>query len=157
MTLYLLYLSSYVDCIFCKIISGEIPAAILSESVHSVAMLDAFPLAAGHALVLPKRHYQKVQDLDADENTDLFAMVQKMTARIDSAMTGSTLIAIHNGKEAGQEVPHLHVHIVPRARGDSAAGAIHALFSVAPSKISESDADLMCSKLSDADNDNDIQ
>ena len=92
----------------------------------------------GHTLVMPKRHCQKIQDMTSDENADLFAMVQKMTSKIDSSMTGSTLIAIHNGKDAGQDVPHLHVHVVPRAKNDS-AGAIHALFQNTATKISDAD------------------
>ncbi len=148
MTLYCVYFAIIMDCIFCKIISGEIPSKRLSESTYSIAILDAFPLAAGHTLVMPKRHCQKIQDMTSDENADLFAMVQKMTSRIDFTMTGSSLIAIHNGKDAGQEVPHLHVHIVPRTSTDS-AGAIHALFSNPATKMSDSDATVLCSKLCD--------
>lgn len=133
-----------MDCIFCRIISKEIPARILAESGRSIAMLDAFPLAPGHVLVLPKRHAQKLQDLQAVENADLFALVQAMADRVDSAMTGSTLIAIHNGREAGQEIPHLHVHVVPRSRDDS-AGAIHSMFG--STEISDGETDRIFSML----------
>ena len=115
-----------MDCIFCKIVSGEIPTKILSESEHSISFLDAFPLAKGHVLVIPKNHHQKIQDSSAEENTDLFFLVHKMTSKVDS-ITGATLLAVHNGKDAGQEVPHVHVHLVPRTRTDS-AGAIHNMF-----------------------------
>ena len=133
-----------MDCVFCGIVSRTIPARILSESQHAVAVLDAFPLALGHVLVLSKRHYQKIQDLQIEENTDLFALVHTMVGRVDSAMTGSTLIAIHNGREAGQEIPHLHVHIVPRNKGDS-AGAIHSMFN--PKKISDDETGKICDML----------
>ena len=115
-----------MDCIFCKIVSGEINTKILKETIHSVSFLDAFPLAQGHVLVIPKNHHQKIQDMTEKENSDLFSLVQIMTAKVD-ALTGSTLIAVHNGKEAGQEIPHVHVHLVPRDKSDS-AGPIHKLF-----------------------------
>ena len=115
-----------MDCIFCKIIAGDIPAKILKETEHSVSFLDAFPVAKGHTLVIPKNHREKLQDLDEVENKDLFSLVHQMTSKIDS-ITGATLLAIHNGKEAGQEVPHLHVHLIPRSKSDS-AGAVHSMF-----------------------------
>ena len=115
-----------MDCIFCKIVSGEIPAKILSHTSYSIAFLDAFPLAKGHVLVIPKNHHQKIQDLTHEENTDLFSLVNQMTSKVDS-ISGATLIAIHNGEDAGQEVPHVHVHLVPRSKNDS-AGAIHSMF-----------------------------
>lgn len=115
-----------MDCVFCKIIAGDIPAKILKETEHSVSFLDAFPVAKGHTLVIPKNHREKLQDLDEVENKDLFSLVHQMTSKIDS-ITGATLLAIHNGKEAGQEVPHLHVHLIPRSKSDS-AGAVHSMF-----------------------------
>ena len=115
-----------MNCIFCNILSGKIDAKILKETLYSVSLLDAFPLARGHVLVIPKNHHQKIQDMTKEENSDLFSLVQLMTSKVDD-LTGSTLIAIHNGKEAGQEVPHVHVHIVPRDKDDS-AGPIHKLF-----------------------------
>ena len=115
-----------MDCVFCKIIAGDIPAKILKETEHSVSFLDAFPVAKGHALVIPKNHREKLQDLNEVENKDLFSLVHQMTSKIDS-ITGATLLAIHNGKEAGQEVPHLHVHLIPRSKSDS-AGAVHSMF-----------------------------
>ena len=115
-----------MDCIFCKIISKEIPCKILGETSDSISFLDAFPLAKGHVLVIPKNHHQKIQDMSSEENADLFSLVHKMTSKVDS-LTGATLVAIHNGKEAGQEVPHVHVHLVPRSSDDSAS-AIHSMF-----------------------------
>ncbi len=115
-----------MDCVFCKIISGQIPSKFLKETIHSVSFLDAFPLAKGHTLVISKRHHQKIQDLSSIESADLFSLVCEMILNVDK-ITGSTLIAIHNGKDAGQEIPHVHVHLVPRSKGDS-AGAIHSMF-----------------------------
>jgi histidine triad (HIT) family protein len=115
-----------MDCIFCKIISGDVSAKILNETAHSISFLDAFPLAKGHVLVIPKNHHQKIQDMSKEENADLFSLVHTMLSKVDS-MTGATLVAVHNGKNAGQEVPHVHVHLVPRSIDDS-AGAIHSMF-----------------------------
>ena len=113
-------------CIFCKISSGEIPTKIITETENSIAFLDAFPLAKGHTLVIPKNHHEKIQDMSSEENSDLFSTVHKIISKVDK-LTGSTLVAIHNGKEAGQEIPHVHVHLVPRSTNDS-GGPIHCLF-----------------------------
>ena len=127
-----------MDCIFCKIISGEIKSKFLKETTHSVSFLDAFPLATGHVLIIPKNHHQKIQDLSIEENTDLFSLVHQMVSNVDK-ITGSTLIAIHNGKDAGQEIPHVHIHLVPRSKDDS-AGPIHSMFnSTVNLSISEMD------------------
>ena len=133
-----------MDCIFCKIISGDVSAKILNETENSVSFLDAFPLAKGHVLVIPKKHHQKIQDMSKKENTDLFSLVSLMVSKVDS-ITGATLIAIHNGKDAGQEIPHVHVHLVPRSNDDS-AGAIHSMFDSAL-KLSESELDELYNKL----------
>ena len=115
-----------MDCIFCKIISGEIPTKKILETNNSLAFLDAFPLTKGHTLVIPKKHHDKIQDLSSEENTDLFSTVHRVISKVDR-LTGATLVAVHNGKEAGQEIPHVHVHLVPRSSGDS-GGPIHCLF-----------------------------
>ena len=126
-----------MDCIFCKIISKEIPAKILHETTNSICFLDSFPLTKGHVLVIPKNHCEKIQDMTPEENTDLFSLVHFMMSKVDS-ITGSTLIAIHNGKEAGQEIPHIHVHLVPRDSSDS-GGPIHSMFD---SSIKLSDSEI---------------
>jgi len=133
-----------MDCIFCKIISGKIPSKFLKETSDSVSFLDAFPLAKGHVLVIPKKHHQKIQDMTTQENLDLFSLVHKMISKVDS-ITGSTLVAVHNGQEAGQEIPHVHVHLVPRSKNDS-AGAIHSMFD-SSLKLSESEMDELYNKL----------
>ena len=133
-----------MDCIFCKIVSGEIKSKFLKETKHSVSFLDAFPLATGHVLIIPKNHHQKIQDMSIEENTDLFSLVHQMISNVDE-ITGSTLIAIHNGKDAGQEIPHVHIHLVPRSKDDS-AGAIHSMFSSTVT-LSESEMDGLYKKL----------
>ena len=131
-------------CIFCKIASKEIPAKILVETKSCIGFLDAFPLARGHALVIPKNHYEKLQDLPTDINTEVFSTVHSLISRVDS-LTGATLMAVHNGKDSGQEIPHVHVHLIPRSSEDSAA-AVHSMFSQ-KFQMSESEIDELCSKL----------
>ena len=120
------------------------PTKILNETKTSISFLDAFPLAKGHVLVIPKKHHQKIQDMNEQENNDLFSLVNLMTSKVDS-VTGATLVAIHNGKDAGQEIPHVHVHLVPRSSDDS-AGAIHSMFN-SELKLSESELDELYKKL----------
>ena len=133
-----------MDCIFCKIASKEIPAKILVETESCIGFLDAFPLAKGHALVIPKNHYEKLQDLPTDVNTEVFSTVHSLISKVDS-LTGATLMAVHNGKDSGQEIPHVHVHLIPRSSEDSAA-AVHSMFSQ-KLELSESEIDELCSKL----------
>ena len=133
-----------MDCIFCKIISKEIPAKILYEDQDTIAFLDAFPVAKGHTLVIPKQHYAKIQDLPSEINEKLFNTVHKMIPKVDS-LQGSTLVAIHNGKDSGQEVPHVHVHLIPRSNSDS-AGPVHSMFTD-KIELSDSEIDSLCNEL----------
>lgn len=133
-----------MDCIFCKIISGDIPAKIIAETEKSLAFMDAFPLAKGHSLVIPKTHYEKIQDISSEDNTDLFETVRLVISKVDK-ITNATLLAIHNGKESGQEVPHVHVHLIPRSSEDS-AGPVHSMFENPP-KLSNDEISNIYEKL----------
>ena len=133
-----------MDCIFCKIAKKEIPAKIVTETEKSIAFLDTFPLSRGHTLIIPKHHYEKVQDITVDDNTDLFETLHKVISKVDK-ITGSTLLAIHNGKGSGQEIPHVHVHLIPRKPGDS-AGPVHSMFKSRP-KLSEDELDKLCTEI----------
>ena len=111
-----------MDCIFCKIVTKEIPTKILYEDDDTISFLDAFPVAKGHTLVIPKAHFPQIQDMSDDVNQKLFNTVHKIMPKIDS-IKGSTLVLIHNGKDSGQEIMHVHVHLIPRGpedRGDNA-------------------------------------
>ena len=119
-----------MDCVFCKIVNGEIKSRLIIESKNSIAFLDAFPVTKGHTLVIPKTHYGKIQDMSQDDSVDLFRVVYEVVPKIDK-ITGSTLLAIHNGKESGQEIPHVHVHLIPRQSNDL-AGPVHSMFKNRP-------------------------
>ncbi len=114
------------------------------ETKNSIAFLDAFPLTKGHTLVIPKKHYEKIQQMPHQDNADLFETVNKVVAKVDT-ITGATLVAVHNGKDAGQEIPHVHVHLIPRSPDDSAS-AVHGMFTRRPN-LSDSEFDLVLSKL----------
>jgi histidine triad (HIT) family protein len=135
-----------MDCIFCKISSGEIPTKVITETKNSLAFLDAFPLTKGHTLIIPKNHHEKIQNMSVEENSDLFSTVHKIISRVDK-LTGATLVAIHNGRDAGQEIPHVHVHLVPRSPDDS-GGPIHCLFD-STLKVSDSELSQIYDKLKD--------
>ena len=125
-----------MDCIFCNIVSGKIPSRKVHETSKSIAFLDAFPLVRGHTLVIPKTHYVKVQEMSQQDNADLFETVRIVAGKIER-LAPSSLVAIHNGKESGQEVPHVHVHIVPRKKEDG-AGPVHSMFAKRP-KLNETE------------------
>lgn len=123
-----------MDCIFCNIVSGKIPARKIHETLKSIAFLDAFPLIKGHTLVIPKTHYTKIQEMTESDNADLFETVRILTGKIER-LAPSSLVAVHNGKESGQEIPHVHVHLIPRRQEDG-AGPVHSMFTKRP-KLSD--------------------
>ena len=133
-----------MDCIFCKIAKKEIPSKIIMESKSSMAFLDAFPVSRGHTLVIPKNHYEKVQDMREEDSVDLFNTVQNIITKIDK-ITGSTLVAVHNGRDSGQEIPHVHVHLIPRELSDH-AGPVHSMFNDRP-KFSDQELDDLCTEI----------
>jgi histidine triad (HIT) family protein len=119
-------------CIFCKIALKKIPTHIIIENDQAMAFLDAFPLSKGHTLVIPKTHYSKIQELDENLSQSLFNILWKITNPIEKSVgVNSSTIAIHNGKEAGQEIPHVHIHVIPRT-SDDGAGPVHSMFKNKP-------------------------
>ena len=116
------------DCIFCKIARGEIPSHKVYDDAHAMAFLDIHPLAVGHTLVIPKSHFVKLEDMSPEQAANLMRAVRNVVpAACAGAAAPASTIAINNGKEGGQEVPHVHVHIVPRREKDG-FGPIHLLF-----------------------------
>lgn len=117
-----------MSCIFCKIAAGEIPSEKIVENARAFAFLDINPLARGHVLVVPKRHYERVGDMAPEDGAAVMDLTQQVARRVAKGLDapGAT-IAINDGRAAGQEVPHVHVHVVPRHEGDG-FGPIHKLF-----------------------------
>jgi len=135
------------DCVFCKIVAGKIPAKVITQNDRAVALLDAFPLAEGHTLVIPKSHYAKMQDMDKQDAMAVFEIAWRVAGAVEAgSRTGASTIAVHNGREAGQDIAHVHVHIVPRKSGDG-AGAIHSMFRNRP-KLGPKEMDMLRDKIS---------
>jgi histidine triad (HIT) family protein len=133
-------------CIFCGIILGKRPSNIIIEDNKAIAFLDAFPLAVGHTLVIPKKHFSKIQDMSMDYESAVFHLVHRLAGPIEkAARVDASTIAIHNGKKAGQEIDHVHVHIVPRTIHDG-AGPIHSMFMKRP-VISSADLNQMANAI----------
>ncbi len=103
------------DCIFCKIVAGEIPASKVYEDDHFLAFLDISQVTPGHTLVIPKKHARNLLELTPDETADLFNVVSRVTKKVESATQPQGMNIISNMEEiAGQSVFHSHVHILPR-------------------------------------------
>ncbi len=116
-----------MSCVFCKIVRGELPAQKVYEDSDTMAFLDIYPMADGHTLVIPKAHAERLSDLPPELVGKLFQTVQKVTERIARALGAPAFtIGINDGRAAGQAVPHLHVHIVPRFHSDG-GGSIHSI------------------------------
>ncbi len=107
------------DCIFCKIANNEIPSTKVYEDKNSLAFLDLFPAVKGHALVIPKQHYQTILEIPPKELQNLIAVVQKVAAAVEKGLnsTGSVITQLNN-KAAGQAIPHIHFHVIPRYKND---------------------------------------
>jgi histidine triad (HIT) family protein len=132
-------------CIFCKIINGKLNARKIYETKHSIALLDAFPLKKGHTLIISKAHKKKIQELNKDENNDIFSTLHFLISHIEKIVeSNSTLIAIHNGEESGQEIPHIHIHVIPIKKSDKST-AIHSMFT--KEKFSEDELDDIWKKM----------
>jgi histidine triad (HIT) family protein len=107
------------DCIFCKIIAGEIPCARVYEDVDILAFLDINPIARGHTLVLPKGHYPTLLDLPAVVGTPLMRALRLVASGVKQATESSGFNCIQNNfSSAGQMVFHSHWHIIPRYDND---------------------------------------
>lgn len=107
------------DCIFCKIIAGDIPASKVYEDDHFLAFLDISQVTPGHTLVIPKKHARNLLEMTPDETADLFNVVSTVTKKVENATQPQGMNIISNMEEiAGQSVFHTHVHILPRYSQD---------------------------------------
>ena len=106
------------DCIFCKIVRGEIPSSVIFEDDVCIAFLDVFPINKGHSLLIPKKHFVNLLDVDPDIAAHLARKLIDLTRGIKNATSEEgVMIIAANGAGAGQEVPHLHFHAIPRSKG----------------------------------------
>ena len=108
-------------CLFCRIVSGELPATIVYEDDDSVAFLDHRPLFHGHTLLVPREHVETLGELSSKMVGPYFEAAQLLSRAVESAMDAEgTFVAMNN--RISQSVPHLHVHVVPRRRKDGLKG-----------------------------------
>ena len=107
------------DCIFCKIVKKEIPAKVFLENKENLAFLDIFPINKGHTVVITKRHYNNIEDIPEEQLSSLFKTVKEAAALIHNKLEieGYNILQ-NNFKAAGQEINHIHVHIIPRNTED---------------------------------------
>lgn len=111
--------TSHSDCIFCRIISGQIPCTKLFENEHLIVFLDIHPAAEGHTLVVPKKHCTRIDQADAQTLVQIGSVLPKLTAAVQKAADADGYnFLCNNGAAAGQVVEHLHFHIIPRKTGD---------------------------------------
>jgi len=109
------------SCLFCRIASGDVPASIVFEDDVSLAFLDHRPLFPGHCLLIPREHYETLDDLPPHLVPPLFLTAQKLCLAMESGLQAAgSFLAINN--RVSQSVPHLHIHVVPRRAKDGLRG-----------------------------------
>jgi histidine triad (HIT) family protein len=109
------------DCLFCDIVAGTVPAHVVLADDITVAFLDSRPVFKGHVLVVPRAHYVTLADLPAGLIGPLFTRVQRVSAAMPAALGAQGSFVAENNV-VSQSVPHLHVHVVPRTKGDGLRG-----------------------------------
>lgn len=107
------------DCIFCKIIAGEIPCKKIGESEKAIAFLDIAPLNKGHALVIPKKHFQDIYDIEEEDLKEVIALTRKVANALKKAVQADGINLYQCNEPAAQQVVmHYHMHIIPRFEED---------------------------------------
>jgi histidine triad (HIT) family protein len=114
-------MGAITDCLFCKIISGDVQAVAVYEDDTTLAFLDHRPLFLGHTLVVPREHFETLSDLPSELIGPFFARVKLLAQAVEAGMSAEgTFVAMNN--RISQSVPHLHAHVVPRRRKDGLKG-----------------------------------
>ena len=102
-------------CLFCQIINGKIPAYFIYEDDTHVAIMDKYPIHRGHSLVMPRKHHEKITDMDIDEVSVLFSKIPSIARAVLEATDADGFnLGQNNGRAANQIIPHVHVHVIPR-------------------------------------------
>ena len=106
-------------CIFCKIVKGELPAYKIYEDENTISFLDIFPIHPGHALVVPKKHSVDIFDTDEETMKQMIAVAKKIAPAVMKGANADAInIGMNNREASGQEVPHAHMHVIPRYSAD---------------------------------------
>lgn len=108
------------NCIFCQIVKGDIPAKKVYEDDRYLAFLSVGPASPGHTIVIPKKHTATFVELETPETADLIQVVHKLAKEIKIKLQADAFnLGLNNGEIAGQVIPHVHWHIIPRYAGDT--------------------------------------
>lgn len=110
-----------MSCIFCDIAAGKAPASRVYEDDRCLAFMDIHPLGDGHVLVVPREHASQITEIDPVLSVHLFEVAQKVLQAqrtVGLGLEGSHIL-LNDGKAANQQVPHIHVHVIPRRKGDA--------------------------------------
>lgn len=109
-----------MNCIFCKILNNEISSRKVYEDSDFIAILDAFPANEGHTLVIPKKHFENIFEIDSETISKAYKIAQIIANKIKDKMGIKNInILQNNGAIAGQSVNHFHIHIIPRKENDT--------------------------------------
>ncbi len=115
------YVPPVAGCLFCSIVAGDAAAHVVLDEPDVLAFLDIRPVFPGHTLVVPKAHHDTLLDPGPDDLAVLFGAVQRVAAAVGPALgAGGSWVSVNN--VVSQSVPHLHVHVVPRTKGDGLRG-----------------------------------
>ncbi len=107
------------DCIFCKIVAGELPGAIVDEDERTIAFMDINPATRGHALVIPRKHARDLLEIEPDELAAVAVAAQRLASRASERLGADGVNLINScGSAAWQTVFHFHMHVIPRYEGD---------------------------------------
>jgi len=111
------------DCVFCKIVKGEIPSEKIWEDDEFLAILDVKPVGEGHTLIIPKKHFSNLLSLDGDVSCNYIQALQEVGKVLMNRYNSDGFnLVLNNGKSAGQVVGHVHFHLLPRKEGDNKRG-----------------------------------
>lgn len=107
------------NCIFCQIVKKKIPSKVIFENEKNLAFLDIYPIFKGHTIVIPKRHYQNLEEIPEIELSETYKVVKELATLIHKKLKIDGYNILQNNFEAaGQVIEHFHVHIIPRSRND---------------------------------------
>lgn len=109
------------ECIFCKIVSGEINARVIFEDGDFIAFLDKSPIFKGHSLLIPKKHIETLFDFPQETLKEMIVRVRRVAEAVKEALSADGMLLINNNV-ISQSVPHFHMHIIPRRKGESLTG-----------------------------------
>lgn len=129
------------NCLFCKIIKGDIPSDKVYEDELFYAFLDIKPINLGHSLIVPKKHFENIFEIDEEYLEKLGEVIQKVSKAVKAGTNADAInIGMNNGQEAGQIIMHAHIHIIPRFKDDG-------LQSWGSKEVSNEDLSLIAKKI----------